>query len=264
MILLLGGTSDTAFVAQRLAEAGLSVLVSTATNEDLAIGVHPAIRRRTGRLDEPGLEDLIRRESIAAVVDVTHPYATEIRNLGQEAAASNSIPYATFVRPAAIDETLDTIQFAATHDEAARLAFSHGRCVLLTTGATNLAAYAKEARRVALPLFVRVLPRAESLAQCADAEIGSERVLAARGPFDIQQNRVHIRRCHAGVLVTKDGGHASGVIDKLQAARLEGCEVIVVRRPILTRGQAFDDPNALVRHVLQVFLYPDESNDEEI
>lgn len=43
MILLLGGTADTAILATMLAEAGYDVLVSTATGIPLATGDHPRI-----------------------------------------------------------------------------------------------------------------------------------------------------------------------------------------------------------------------------
>lgn len=46
MILLLGGTADTAILATMLAEAGYDVLVSTATGIPLATGDHPRIRRQ--------------------------------------------------------------------------------------------------------------------------------------------------------------------------------------------------------------------------
>jgi precorrin-6A/cobalt-precorrin-6A reductase len=264
MILLLGGTSDTARVAQRLAEAGQKVLVSTATDEALAIGDHPAIRRRSGRLDEAGLADLVRRESIAAIVDATHPYATEISTQARTVAASLGISFVSFVRPPAVEAPTDGVQMAESHAEAARLAFAGGGCVLLTTGSNNVDVYAEEAQRSKRPLFVRVLLRDESLAQCEAVGIPPDRIIAARGPFDVAQNREQIRNCRADVLVTKDGGHAAGVRDKLQAARLEGCRVIVVRRPKLPTEQVFDDPEPLVRHVLQMLLDTDESKYETV
>ena len=92
MILLLGGTSDTAPLAGRLAKAGLHVLVSTATDEDLQIGRHPNIRRRCGRLDRADLSDVIERNSILAVVDATHPYAREVRENARAVAATLGIP----------------------------------------------------------------------------------------------------------------------------------------------------------------------------
>jgi hypothetical protein len=36
---------------------------------------------------------------------------------------------------------------------------------------------------------------------------------------------------HIGVLVTKDSGKAGGVAQKLEAARIANCEVVVVARP---------------------------------
>jgi len=264
MILLLGGTSDTASVAERLAEAGQRVLVSMATDEALAFGDHPAIRRRSGRLDEADLIDLVHRESITAIVDTTHPYATEISATARMVAASLDIPFTSFVRPPAIDALIDEVQMAESHVEAAQFAFACGRCVLLTTGANNVAVYAEQARRSKKPLFVRVLPRDESLAQCEAVGIPSNRIIAARGPFDLAHNRKHIRNCRADVLVTKDGGHAAGVRDKLQAARLEGCRVVVVRRPRIETEKTFDAPEAMVRHVLQTLLNTDESEDEAV
>jgi len=256
MILLLGGTSDTAPLAERLAEAGLRVLVSTATDAALAVGSHRNIRRRSGRLDRAGLKELIEQESILAVVDATHPYATEVRQNARAVAAKLRVPYATFVRPPAVDEDEDNVRFAADHTEAAKIAFSLGQGVLLTTGANHLDEYVAEAERTGLPLYVRVLSQQESAAQCGRAGIPPERTIAGRGPFDVQQNRQHIRQCNAGILVTKDGGQASGVRAKLEAARLQECDVVVVRRPSIAAENAFSDVDQLVRHVASLFANP--------
>ena len=258
MILLLGGTSDTAPLAERLAQAGLRVMVSTATDAAMAVGSHPNIRRRSGRLDRPGLKDLIEQESILTVVDATHPYATEVRENARAVAAMLRIPYSTFIRPSAVDENKDAVRFVSDHGEAAKVAFSLGQGVLLTTGSNHLAEYAAEAQRMGLPLCVRVLSRQESLAQCARAGILPERTIAGRGPFGVEENRQHIRLCNVRVLVTKDGGHASGVRAKLEAAQLEKCSVIVVRRPQVATENAFSDVEELARHVVSLFAKPND------
>ena len=258
MILLLGGTSDTAPLAQRLARAGLQVLVSTATDEKLAVGDHDNIRRRSGRLDRAGLKDLIRRESISAVVDATHPYATEVRENARTVAKTLGVPYSTFIRPSAIDENEDAVRFVSDHREAAKVAFSSGQGVLLTSGANHLDEYAAEAQRTGLPLCVRVLPRQESLTQCARAGISPERTIADRGPFDVEENLRHIRQFGVGVLVTKDGGRASGVRAKLEAAQLEKCSVVVIRRPQIAQENAFTDMAGLAQHVVSLFAKPND------
>lgn len=258
MILLLGGTSDTAPLAQRLAQVGFPVLVSTATDAALAVGSHGNIRRRCGRLDRAGLKDLIERESILAIVDATHPYATEVRENVRAVAAALRVPYSTFIRPSALDEDKDDGRFVSDHSEAAKVAFSLGQGVLLTTGSNHLAEYTSEARRTGLPLCVRVLPRQESLAQCGREGISPERTIADRGPFGVEENRQHIQQCNAGVLVTKDGGHVSGVRAKLEAARLEKCSLVVVRRPQVAQENAFSDVEELARHVVSLFAEPND------
>lgn len=251
MILLLGGASESAPLAQRFAEAGRLVLVSTATDETLDVGRHENIRRRCGRLDRRGLAELIAREAIRAVVDATHPYATEIRANARAVAEQLGVPYFTFVRPAVLPEDADDILFASDHDQAAEIAFSLGQAVLLTSGANHLDEYVAQARSTGLPLTVRVLPRAESLASCQRAGIHPEAIIAEKGPFTIEQNRLHIRQASAGVVVTKDGGRASGAEDKREAVRLEGARLVVVRRPAVEAQDAFDDLDALVRSVLE-------------
>lgn len=259
MILLLGGTSDSAPLAERLARGGLCVLVSTATDESLTVGRHRNVTRRSGRLDRRGLEELIERESVRAIVDATHPYATEIRANALAVAEQLGLPYLTFVRPAEIDENEGNTRFVAGHGEAAQAAFSSGQGVLLTTGSNHLAEYANQARIAGLPLYVRVLPRPESLAQCRRAGIPPERIIARRGPFGVDQNRQHIRQCGTRVLVTKDGGRASGVRAKLEAARLEGVSVVVVRRPNIREDNAFGDLEELAVHVLNLFAEHDRN-----
>lgn len=244
VILLLGGTSDTAAIATALATIGAAVLVSTATEAALDVGDHPAIERRCGRLDLAAMVDLCRSRRVRLVVDATHPYAAEVRATAQRAAEQLLLPYLTFVRPPAIAEGEADALFAADHEQAATLAFSFGRAVLLTTGSRNLAPYVSAAAVRQTPLYVRVLDEPESLAACREAGIAEANIIAARGPFSIEENRQHIRRFHAGVVVTKDSGLAGGVLEKLQAARLEGCRLVVVRRPAPAAGR-FDRLDAL-------------------
>jgi len=247
MILLLGGTSDTGPIAERLATAGYRVLASKATGVSLSVGDHPNIECRTGPLDETSLVDLIDRRAIVAIVDATHPYAAAIREMAWQVAQQKGIAYASFMRPAVIDPATPGVTWAADHAAAARAAFAQRRPVLLTTGARNLAPYARQARETGAALVVRVLDRPESWDACRREGILPKNVLAGRGPFSVEENRQHIRAFGIGVLVTKDSGTAGGTLEKLQAAEAERCHVVVVRRPMLTTGENFADIDAIVR-----------------
>ena len=250
MILLLGGTSETAAIAEGLAHAGFGVLVSTATAVPLAIGRHPRIQRRCGRLDADALEHLIRELAVSAVVDAGHPYAEILHATARAAAERVPVPYFRYRRPEAVPGEPDAaVVWVADHTSAAAVAFAFGKPVLLTTGSTHLDAYVREAARRRVPLAARVLPGSAPAAACRDAGIDASRVLAARGPFSKAQNREAIRRFHAGVLVTKESGVAGGFQAKVEAARDEGCRVVVIRRPDEPAANAYDRADTLVAAV---------------
>lgn len=246
LVLLLGGTSETAPLATVLVEAGYRVLVSTATDTALDVGTHPRIRRRSGRLDLQGMTALARQEGVRAMVDAAHPYAVAAHSTAVQAAKKLNIPCLTYVRPAGL-EAHPSVPCAATHEEAARLACEAGGPVLLTTGSKNVASYAREARRRGIALFARVLPAAESLAACRAAGVPEENIVPGRGPFSLEDNRALIRKFSIKTLVTKDSGPAGGLAEKLEAARLENCRVIVVRRPQPCGGETFSSIVELVR-----------------
>ena len=250
MILLLGGTSETAPIAEALAVSGLEVLVSTASDTPLDIGEHANISRRWGPLDGPAMVLLIADRDISVVVDATHPYAAMVSDTARAAAAATSIPYLTFIRRSALKETDDVI-IAADHESAARQAFSFACPVLLTTGAGNLRPYVAQSRDKKFRLVVRVLDRPESLAACEVAGISAADIIPGRGPFDIEANRQHIRFSAAGVIVTKDGGKPSGLREKLEAARIENARVVVVARPAVPKLGVFREVEPLIEAVLQ-------------
>ena len=256
MILLIGGTSETAPLASGLAGAGYGVLVSTATDSRLNVGDHPRISRRAGRLDEEGMVALGKEKGIRAIVDAAHPYAVAVHAAVQVAAQCLGIPCLVFRRPEALTPE-SPVRFAADHAEAAEMAFAEGRPVLLTTGSRNLASYAEAARRTGVPLAVRILDAPESLAACRAAGIPEDLIIAGRGPFSVAENIAAIRRFGIGVIVAKESGRAGGIDAKLAAARRENCRVIILRRPETSASSpAFDQPEALIS-ALAALVPPD-------
>lgn len=251
MILLLGGTSETAPLATALAERGFQVLVSTATDVPLDVGSHPNLSRRSGPLDLESMAALAEDVGVRVIVDASHPYASEARSNARAAAERLGIPYLTWVRSTAIHGD-HTLHVAPDHESAARIACSFGKPVLLTTGARNLLPYAREAEAGGVVLVVRVLPHESSLEACRDAGIPESYVVTGRGPFSVEENRSVIRRFDIKVIVTKDSGEAGGVPAKLEAAREEGCRVVVVGRPVDTAEMTFSDFGELVMEVTRL------------
>jgi precorrin-6A/cobalt-precorrin-6A reductase len=249
MILLLGGTSDTAPIARELAERGYKVLVSMATEISLELSAHPNIGQRAGKLDEQGMARLISEGGIRAIVDATHPYATLVRTTARRVSRRLDIPYFALSRPTGVSDEKN-ITLAASHEEAARIACTAGRTVFLTTGVKNLKPYVAEAEKTGSKLIVRVLPVKSSLDACRALGIHEEFIIAKRGPFSVDENRSAMKRFGAAVLVTKDSGRAGGTPEKLEAARLEGCSIVVVKRPHEPAHDTFEKHADLISAVM--------------
>jgi precorrin-6A/cobalt-precorrin-6A reductase len=237
VILLLGGTGESATVAESIAQAGYQVLVSVATDVPLNSGSHVNLQQRSGRLNEEGMAELVCRQRIRAIVDVTHPYAAEVRATAAHVAERMHIPYLTYVRPATKCGE-DGVSRVATHEEAAQAAFAHGKPVLLTIGSKRIAPYVAEARRTNIPLVARVLDHRDSVRACCEAGLPEDCIVTGRGPFTVEQNRRLLQQFEVGVMVTKDSGDRGGVREKVKAAHLEGCHVLVVERPELPQTRA--------------------------
>ena len=227
MILLFGGTSETAPLARAMLAEGWPVLVSTATEAPLALP--EGARRRAGRLDAAGVLTLARQEGATALVDAGHPFAVELHATLAESAAMSGLPLVRFERlPSGFS---GNARLVGDHQEAARIAFGFGGPVLLTTGSRTLPPYVAEARRTGLPVAARVLDHPESRAACEASGLRLEEILLGRGPFSVADNRAALRALGAAVLVSKDSGEAGGLEAKAEAARLENAVLVLVRRP---------------------------------
>lgn len=246
MILLLGGTTEAIEIATALADRKLKVLVSNATDYTLDVNADANIELRTGPLDEQQLAELILQKNISAIVDATHPYAEQITAIAQVVAEKQNIKYFRFQR-AQTQFDYENTYLAKDHGEAAAKVFSYGCPVLLTIGSRNLACYAAgESGK----LFVRVLPVAESLDKCAELGIIDEHVIAAKGPFGIEDNVAVIKKHGIGVIVTKDSGVVGGVPEKIEAAKQQNCKVVVVGRPEVVCENCFYSVDELVDSVM--------------
>jgi len=249
MILLLGGTAETAPLAAALADAGFEVLVSTVTDLPLDLAPHEKVSRRIGALDDKSMEALARDRRVRVIVDATHPYAEAAHANARKVAEALNLPCLRWRRPEVIDPA-ENVHFVRDHEEAAVVASSFRVAVLLTTGSTKLRPYVRECVKTGAPLFVRVLDRPQSVEAALRAGIPEENIIKGRGPFSVQENLAAISNFNIRVLVTKDSGEAGGVLAKLEAARIAGCRVVVIRRPDESVEQCYEDLADLVRAVL--------------
>ena len=238
-ICIFAGTSEGRRLVELLCGRGLHMTVCVATEYgEVLLGDHPDVEVCAGRMDAAQMEDMLRREAFALVIDATHPYADVVTENIAAACESAHVEYLRLLRPSD-SEDADGIFVENTAACVEYLKGTEGN-ILLTTGSKELRAYAPLRER----LYARVLPMQASLAACADCGIAPDRIIAVQGPFDEETNLAMLRMTKAKYMVTKDTGGAGGYGAKISAARRAGVQPVIIGRPVQREGM---DSEAVVR-----------------
>ncbi len=184
-----------------------------------------------------GLAAFLARESIDAVVDATHPFASRISANAVAACRATNTPLVVFSRPPWSREPGDRWIETATMDEAVAALGAKPRTVFLTQGRLNLAAFARApqhryiVRAIDRPADIDALPR--------------WKLILARGPFSLTDEFALMKRERIKALVTKNSG-GSATYAKIEAARALKIEVVIVRRPAAPEAETLFDLDAVM------------------
>lgn len=235
-VLIFGGTAEGRLLAEAALEAGRPVIICVATDVGasfLPAGA-PGLTISQGRLDVPEMEALMEGADFAFVLDATHPYAVVVSQNLRLAAQNRALAYYRLLR-----ETGDYegCLVAPSVAEACRLVLPGN--VLAATGSKEIAAYTVISDFQSR-VYARVLPAPASVESCLAAGLPQDHILAATGPFSVDENVETLHRLAIKTLITKDGGVRGGFGEKLEAARLCGVRLIVVGRPAEPEGLGFD------------------------
>lgn len=221
-LLILGGTTEASALAAWLAgrpefDSLLSFAGTTRAPRP------PPIPHRVGGFGgSHGLANFLREGGWRLMIDATHPFAAKMKRNAAEAACLAEIDLLAIHRPGWQDVPGDSWHHVPDMAQAAHALGPIPRRVLLTIGQKDLVAFK------AAPwhhYIVRSVdpPQADSLPPSAE-------VIAARGPFALDDELALLRACKVSVLVTKNSG-GTATAPKLEAARLCGMDVVMIDRP---------------------------------
>ena len=251
MILVLSGTEEGKEIVRRLHEEGLSLLTTVATEYGKKmfeqLGLEAVCLQ--GRLDANGFSRLIKERGIDTVIDATHPYAIEVSQNAMDACKKTNIRYLRFEREVI---TIPTYPFPLIHRvktmaEAVDKSRTLGKRIFLTTGISSVARFIvlKDEKE----LYVRILPIPEHVVLCIDMGIPPTNIIAMHGPFSEDLNRAMFRQYRINTMVTKESGEVGGVLEKINAARNEGIDTVVIERPRIEFPQKYSSIDEVVRLV---------------
>ncbi len=242
-ILVFAGTTEGRKLAEKISLAGVSALVSVAT--EYGTQVIPdldGIEVRQGRLTESQMEELMSSEDFICVVDATHPYATIASDNIRAAAETTRVQYFRLKREtgSSSDYTKPGVHYFDDNESCAIALEGTRGNVLLTIGTKELHIYT---RRGSLKgrLIARVLPGMDSLKACDNLGLGGRDIIAMQGPFSTEMNVAQIKDYRVTVLVTKLTGQAGGFFEKALAADEAEISLFVVGNPDTAEGMSFDE-----------------------
>ncbi|MCA1190183.1 MULTISPECIES: cobalt-precorrin-6A reductase [unclassified Saccharopolyspora] len=217
-VLVLGGTAEARELAARLGGEPAVHVISSLAGRVRDPRLPEGEVRIGGFGGAEGLAAWLRAERIDEVVDATHPFAAAMTSNAVLACALAGLPLLVLRRPGWEPEPhwhlVDSL------DEAAAALPGLGERIFLSTGRQGVHRFA----HLDLRFLVRAVdppepplpPRTE--------------LLLARGPFAFDDEVALLREHRIDVLVTKDSGGPM-TRPKLDAARLLGVAVVLVRRP---------------------------------
>ncbi|MEA3214605.1 MAG: precorrin-6A/cobalt-precorrin-6A reductase [Acidimicrobiia bacterium] len=222
-LLVLAGTTEARRLVEQLAGAGNWEVIASFAGRTSAPAALPASVRVGGFGGTAGLERFLIGEGIRAVVDATHPFAAVMPHHVHAACASVGVPAIRLLRPGWEPVAGDHWVIAEDVADAARRLCGLGvQRVLLTTGRQELLPFAGLG---SMHFVVRTI-------EPIDPGLFADAVtIRERGPFDLEGELALLGEHRIEAVVSKNsGGEATAA--KLEAARMLGLPVVMVRRPM--------------------------------
>ena len=211
----------------RQQDANITACVATEYGGEL---IEPAekLTVRSGRMDEPEMEEFFKNERFDLVIDATHPYASAVTENLMTACLNTETEYSRLERGGE-GAPESAVCFP---DVPAAIEYLSGTIgnILLTTGSKELAAFSG-ITDFAERTFARVLPVESSITACREAGLKPAHILAMQGPFSVGMNSAMIKSVNAAYVVTKESGKAGGFEEKALAAMKAGAKLVVIGRP---------------------------------
>jgi precorrin-6A/cobalt-precorrin-6A reductase len=243
-VLILGGTTEALEAAERLSVLGRVTVITSMAGVTRNPRLPGGENRAGGFGGVLGLTAYLDTESIAAVLDATHPFAAQISRHAGEAGSVAGVPVLHLTRPpwrrCRGDQWHEVDSAVAAATWLSTAPFADGSTVFLTIGRAGIAAFSEMdrlrcvSRSIDPPNFSGALPFAE--------------VILARGPFSVDDERQLMVDHNIVCLVAKNSGGAASY-SKIEAARALGLLVVMITPPAVPGGESTSSVDVAVTWV---------------
>ncbi len=244
-IWLIGGTQESADLARELVRLQVPCTVTTTTASARSLYPNsPYLHHWVGCLEATTLPAFLQTESIASILDASHPFAVEISQLAIAASREFHLPYLRYERPSspAIPDDRSTEKFSPLYVDSFTSLLEGdlltGR-VLLTIGYRFLPLFQPWHTRATL--FARILPSVTALETALAAGFTPDHLIALRPPITLELERALWQQWQIDMVVAKASGTPGGETIKHQLAAELGIKLVLISRPEMTYPQQTAD-----------------------
>ncbi len=233
---LIGGTSDSATIAKMLTEANIPLVITVTTTAARTL-YSANTEIVVGSMDLIAMRSFCQQNFLRAVIDASHPYATEVSRQAIAVTTQLNLAYLRYERGnQSLTRQLNSevIELDSFERLLSGDYLTHQR-VLLTVGCKALPKFQSWQNKATL--FARVLPKIKSLETAIAAGFTGDRLIAIRPPLSVSTETALWQQWQISLVVTKASGKAGGEDVKRQVADSLGIPLIVIARPQINYPQ---------------------------
>ncbi|MER0285533.1 MULTISPECIES: precorrin-6A reductase [unclassified Clostridioides] len=244
MILILGGTSDSLFICDKINELKQPYILSVTTDYGKELAQRHTDNIILGKLGQEEMLKFIKDNHIVKIIDATHPYAVEVSKNAMYCSKLLNVEYIRFERKSLIEEiNYDNKFIVDTIEEACKIANKIGKNIFIGTGSKNLNRFVEEINDK--NLVVRVLPTSEVILSCEKLGLNADNIIAMKGPFSQCINEETYKHYGIDLVITKESGIAGGFLEKVNACKSFNIPVIIIKRESINYENVINDVNKI-------------------
>ena len=214
----------------------------------------PGLVVRSGKIGLEARRRELRQSGAIAIVDATHPFATEIS--GQLIGLARELEFLTCAMRGQKSSAGPPAIYCRDMEAAAAEAVEKGTRIFLATGTKDLSTFVRYRSAAERQWFVRLASDPASLERALQLGIPRSRLCAMQGPFSKEFNEALWRSWNIDCVVTKDSGEAGGFQAKAEAARAVDATLIVVERPRMNYPVVARDFQTTIQNLRHLLAEP--------
>lgn len=249
MILVLGGTSDSLKVCEKLNQLNQEYILSVTTNYGLELAKKHTKNIIVDRLTLDKMTKFIKDNDIDMIIDSTHPYAVEVSKNAIQCSDDTKTEYIRYERKSLLEDIeYDKSYVVNTLEEACELANKIGNNIFLSTGSKNLSQIVEKIGHK--NLIARVLPTSDVIISCEKLGFSAENIIAMKGPFSTQINKEFYQHYNIDLVITKESGTEGGFLEKIDSCKDMNIPIIIISRHNIQYPNVMQDIKKLENKII--------------